>query len=77
MLPTFGSCLKNYVFELQQDETKEMIQREVIASLTLWEPRIQHIQLSFQLQDATLNVTVSYVCQRDGRTGEVRYTLHE
>ena len=32
MLPSFGSRLKDYVFENQSVETEEMIRREIIAS---------------------------------------------
>ena len=40
MLSSFGSRLKDYVFENQGVETEDMIQREIIASLHTWEPRI-------------------------------------
>ena len=63
MLSSFGSRLKDYVFENQGVETEDMIQREVIASLHTWEPRIDDIQVSFQREDAVLLLTITYVCR--------------
>lgn len=74
MLSSFGSRLKDYVFENQGVETEDMIQREVIASLHTWEPRIDDIQVNFQREDAVL-LTITYVCRQNGQSDSLQYPL--
>jgi len=75
MLSSFGSRLKDYVFENQGVETEDMIQREIIASLHTWEPRIDDIQVSFQREDAVLLLTITYVCRQNGQSDSLQYPL--
>ncbi|MFR5523429.1 MAG: GPW/gp25 family protein [[Clostridium] innocuum] len=75
MLPSFGSRLKDYVFENQSVETEEMIRREIIASLHTWEPRITEIEVDFQREDALLLITISYLCTEHSKRDALQYPL--
>nr|DAI61417.1 MAG TPA: baseplate wedge subunit [Caudoviricetes sp.] len=75
MLPSFGSRLKDYVFENQSAETEEMIRREIIASLHAWEPRITDIEVDFQREDALLLITISYLCTELSKRETLQYPL--
>ncbi|MBS6817504.1 MAG: GPW/gp25 family protein, partial [Lachnospiraceae bacterium] len=75
MLSSFGSRLKDYVFENQGVETEDMIQREIIASLHTWEPRITDIEVDFQREDAVLLITISYLCTEHSKRDALQYPL--
>ena len=75
MLPSFGSRLKDYVFENQSVETEEMIRREIIASLHTREPRITEIEVDFQREDALLLITISYLCTEHSKRDALQYHL--
>lgn len=61
--PTFGTKLHQFLFEGMDSQTEEMIRREVRHSLTMWEKRIQDIEVETdmgQTREGTLRVTVTY-----------------
>lgn len=61
--PTFGTRLRQFLFEGLNTQTEEMIRREIIHSLGMWEERIQDIQVEADMRRAgqgELRVTVKY-----------------
>ena len=61
--PTFGTRLQQFLFEGMNAQTEEMIRREIIHSLSMWEERIQDIQVEADMRRARqgeLRVTVKY-----------------
>jgi phage baseplate assembly protein W len=41
MLPEYGTNIRKHLFELDDVQTKEAIQREVLSAVARWEPRVE------------------------------------
>lgn len=72
----YGSHIKDYIFENQTHETMMMIQKEIIASLHKWEPRIKNIELNFQQEEANLFITISYQNVKSLQSDHFMYTIN-
>jgi len=67
MRPEFGCRINEYVFAPADSATATALTAEVIASLKLWEPRIevQDVTVSFDARDQTcLYIDIRYVIRR-------------
>jgi uncharacterized protein len=67
MRPDFGCRISEYVFAPADSATATALTAEVIASLKLWEPRIevQDVTVSFDARDrALLYIDIRYVIRR-------------
>ena len=60
LLPQFGCRLKDFVFEPNTQDTQQSMEREVIASLTRWEPRICNIKIVSKSYQDAIDLTISY-----------------
>lgn len=78
MHPDFGTKLHQFLFENMDSQTTEMIRREVIHSLQLWEKRIQDIHVETQMRpehQGELHITVTYGIVGREEEGRVEVTL--
>lgn len=61
--PKFGTRLHQFLFENMDDQTEEMIRREVRHSLYMWEKRIRDVEVETNVgqgRQGELRVTVTY-----------------
>lgn len=76
--PDFGTRLHQFLFELIDPQTKEMICREIRHSLQLWEKRITDVEVETEritgVQGA-LRVEVSYRIAGSGEEDRVEIAL--
>lgn len=76
--PEFGTRLRQFLFESIGSQTSEMIRREVIHSLKMWEKRISDISVETDMsteKQGILNVTVSYRITDSGEEDTVEVML--
>lgn len=60
MRPTFGSSLRNSLFENVPSEALVMaVQNEVVRAVNLWEPRVGIANINVQIRDTTIIVVVT------------------
>lgn len=72
MRPKFGADLDRYAFEGLGATTQNLIRREVIASLSKWEPRALGVEVAFRRcpEEGKLLVSVSYHLVATGERGQ-------
>ena len=78
MLPEFGGRLRSYLFEPNTPATRRVIQEEIRNALTLWEPRIQllNVAVDSDPNDARAAIaTISYKLIATGADGQVSLRL--
>ncbi len=70
--PKFGADLDRYAFEGLGATTQNLIRREVIASLSKWEPRALGVEVAFRPcpEEGKLLVSVSYRLAATGERGQ-------
>lgn len=63
MHPDFGTKLHQFLFESMDSQTEELIRREVLYALQMWEKRICNINVGVEWgikEQGVLHLTVSY-----------------
>jgi uncharacterized protein len=78
MRPTFGAGLRRYLMKPNTTATRALIQADVQAALTAWEPRIrlQEVRVDPGEDPALVLIQISYVHQLDGRKENLVYPLY-
>jgi len=64
MRPDFGGSLNNYVFELTDATTLNMLETELLNAITNWEPRVEGVEVHVETDPARpekLMIHVQYV----------------
>lgn len=60
-LPDYGTNLKNYRFEPNDDILVEALRQELIMAVTKWEPRINIKELKFYRDSADIDNNILYI----------------
>jgi uncharacterized protein len=78
MRPTFGCGLRRYLMKPNSAATRALIQRDVQASLTQWEPRIRLEEIRVDPGDdpALVLVSISYAHAHDGRKDNLVFPFY-
>ncbi|MFN0122739.1 MAG: GPW/gp25 family protein [Blastocatellia bacterium] len=78
MRPDFGCGLRRYLMKPNTTATRTLIQRDVIAALTAWEPRIEvrDVQVTAGEDPALALIEIFYAHKRDGRQGSFVYPFY-
>jgi len=78
MRPSFGCGLRQYLMAPNTAGTRALIQREVNASIRLWEPRVSVKQLTVTVgaDPAMILIHIEYVHNRDGSSGSLVYPFY-
>lgn len=74
MLPDFGCSLHEYVFELPDATSMELLRSEVTAALIRWEPRIVDIGVGIDLgglRDGKIVLDISYTVRATNNPGNL------
>lgn len=78
MRPAFGCGLRRFLMEPNTVATRALLQREVEAALTTWEPRIALRSVRCDPGDdpALVLIQIAYTHVRDGRPGNLVYPFY-
>jgi phage baseplate assembly protein W len=78
MRPTFGCGLRRYLMAPNTTATRALIQRDVDAALTTWEPRIRvnSVQVSPGDDPSEVLIEIFYTLVRDGSPGNLVYPFN-
>ncbi len=78
MRPDFGAGLRRYLMQPNTVATRKLLQREVEAALTRWEPRItlRRVEVSAGEDPALVLIAIDYVHQRDQSPGNLVYPFY-
>jgi phage baseplate assembly protein W len=78
MRPTFGCGLRRYLMKPNTTATRALIQKDVAAALSQWEPRIEvkSVQVAPGDDPSLALVEISYVHKRDGQPGNLVYPFY-
>jgi len=75
--PEFGSDLYKYVFDPQDDDTKDAIQDEILYKLKRYDDRAEIVSLDIEYLTNRKGFTVSIVVDYEGERGGVSFEVDE
>jgi uncharacterized protein len=78
MRPAFGCGLRRYLMEANTVATRALIQRDVEAALSTWEPRIELTSVTVEPgnEPSLVVISISYVHVRDRRPNNLIYPFY-
>jgi len=75
--PEFGSDLYKYVFDPQDDDTKDEIRDEILYKLRRYDDRAEIVSLDVEYLSGQKGFTVSIVVDYEGQRGGVSFEIDE
>jgi len=75
--PEFGSDLYRYVFDPQDEDTRQEIRDEILYKLKRYDDRAQIVDLKIEYLTGQKGFTVSIVVDYEGQTGGVSFEIDE
>lgn len=69
--PDFGTQLERFAFEGTSTTTLNLLRQEIVSALQRWEPRIFHIEVTFDhdAENGVLTAHITYEARRTGARG--------
>lgn len=61
MRPKFGGNINNYVFELTDITTLNLLETDLLNAIVKWEPRVEDVEIHIEADQEKLMIHVQYV----------------